>query len=322
MGKTATEILIERFLKEVDEREQMPWQRPYEMFNAFNYFSLEPYRGFNRIMLPFGEYMTKNQINKYNKEHNEDYRFQKGIRWFPVVFFKNEIKEVSKSTMEELFPDLDLTKDGYIGRDSIWSYFIKEGKYYKQRNILRYHEVADRHYFKNSKGEILPSRIETGEVVITKSEPKKVIDRYVNAEGVKMIYDHRGVPCYVPREDKVMLNPVISSEDEWFSTAFHELGHSTGAKHRLNRVGITREGVKNGDRRSVYAVEECIAEITAYLCCAECGIHDFKTSETMSYKNNLAYVQSWKKAVKDFGKEFFYICSQADKAFNRIMGME
>ena len=33
-----------------------------------------------------------------------------------------------------------------------------------------------------------------------------------------------------------------------------------------------------------------------------------------------AYVQSWKKRIKDWGKEFIYIVSQADKAFNYICG--
>ncbi|MBQ1778558.1 MAG: hypothetical protein IIZ93_10420, partial [Acidaminococcaceae bacterium] len=37
----------------------------------------------------------------------------------------------------------------------------------KDRNILRYYEVADRHFFQNARGECLPSRIETGEIEIT-----------------------------------------------------------------------------------------------------------------------------------------------------------
>ena len=67
--KSAADILIETFLKDVDEKGSMPWQRPYERYDSFNYFSQKMYRGFNRILLPFGEYITKNQINTYNKEH-------------------------------------------------------------------------------------------------------------------------------------------------------------------------------------------------------------------------------------------------------------
>ncbi len=36
----------------------MPWQKPYTQYNAFNYFTLKAYRGINRLILPFGEYLT------------------------------------------------------------------------------------------------------------------------------------------------------------------------------------------------------------------------------------------------------------------------
>lgn len=100
--KTAVDILIEAFLKDVDERCTMPWQRPYERYNAFNWYTKKVYRGFNRLFLPFGEYLTKNQITKYNAEKGyikldengrlkditpQAYYMQKGIKWLPVVFF-------------------------------------------------------------------------------------------------------------------------------------------------------------------------------------------------------------------------------------------
>ena len=270
MAKSASEVLIERFLKEVDEKESMPWQRPYECYNAFNYFSLQPYRGFNRVFLPFGEYMTANQINTYNKEHNEDFRFQKGIKWYPVYFFKNDDKvcsaqEIKSVLGEDVKPTEDLT---YLGRDGYWSYYSHNGKFIKRRSILRYYDVADRTYFKNSKGEVLPSRIESGEVEITKSEPKKVFDDYVKRTGVNLIIDYSDIPCYIPSTDTVCLNRFSKNQDFWFSTAFHELAHSTGAKKRLNREGVASNGTLGKDT-SVHAVEECIAEIAAFLCCAE-----------------------------------------------------
>lgn len=324
--KTAADILISRFLKDVEKKGTMPWQRPYEQYNAFNWVSMKPYRGFNRLFLPFGEYLTANQINTYNKEHNEDFRFQKGIEWYPIYFFKLDTKPCSFEEVSEKFPDMDVNSiEGYIGTKSPWSYYHENDSYTKTRQILRYSEVADRHWFKNSKGEMLPSRLETGEVEITLSEPKKVIDDYVKRSGVKVNKLSGNIPCYIPLVDTVELNPYQKSEKTWFSTAFHEFAHSTGAKHRLNRVGITYKGIDKKDekaKKSTYAVEECIAEITAYLCCAECGVYDFETSGMAEYENNIAYVQGWKKRVQDFGKEFLYICSQADMAFNYILGEE
>lgn len=319
--KTAASIVIERFLKEVDKRGYMPWQKPYTCYNSFNYFTMQPYRGINRIMLEYGEYMTANQVNKYNKEHGEDFRFQKGIEWFPVVFFKEDSKSCSVDEVAEKLPDADLNKEGYLGHEGYWTYWkTTDGSFVKKRQILRYSDVAERKWFKNSKGELLPSRLDTGEVQITLSEPQKIYDDYVKRSGVKVDTSSLGVPCYIPILDKVELNKHTKSEETWFSTAFHEFAHSTGAKDRLNRVGVA--GARLEKNESTYAVEECIAEITAALCCAECGIYDFETSGTMDCDNNIAYVQGWKKKVKDFGKEFIYICSQADKAFSYIMGMD
>lgn len=313
--KTVAQIVIENFLKDVEEKGTMPWQRPYERYESFNYFSKKAYRGINRLILPGGEYITKNQINEYNKTHNEDFRFQKGIEWFPVVFFKRDSRSVSHDEFSGLFPDACITdKDTYYGTRGGWNYYCINGKLSKQRNILRYYLVAERQHFKNSKGEMLPSRIETGEIVVTRQEPQAVIDDYVARSGVKVI-DTLGTPCYNPMSDTVELNRHTKSEGSWFSTAFHELGHSTGAKNRLNREGVTKIVDFGSD---TYAKEECIAEITAFLCCAETGVSDMATSGMSEYENNIAYVQAWKKRVQDWGSAFIYIVSQADKAFNLI----
>lgn len=321
--KSVADIIIEKFLKDVEEKGTMPWQRPYERYNAFNYFTKKTYRGINRLILPFGEYITKKQINEYNRENNEDFRFQKGILWYPVVFFTVQEKDISIEELKEIFgEDININEDGYIGSDNIWTYGIKNGKAIKKRNILKYFEVAERHHFKNSKGEMLPSRLELGEVEIVKEKPMDVIEGYLSRNNTLSIdYDSPGTPCYIPSLDKVELNPFVAEEDSWFSIAFHELAHSTGHASRLNRKGINRKrGIKSKDKDNLYAVEECIAEITASLLCAECGIYDFQTSETKQYNNSIAYVQGWKKRVEDWGKEFIYIVSQADKAFNYILG--
>lgn len=333
--KSVAEIIIERFLKDVDEKEKMPWQRPYERYNAFNYFSMKAYRGINRLILPFGEYMTRNQITKYNKDRGyiktdasgkvvevtpEAYKFQKGILWYPVVFFKVLSKPVSRSDVADVFPDADLSPidEGMvsnIGRDKSGYTYKKIGSHFvKEKNILRYSEVADRSHFRNSRGEMLPSRLETKDVVIEKQKPKDVVENYIRREGIKVDKEYRGVPCYIPALDKVCLNPTTTTEEAWFSVAFHELGHSTGAETRLNRVGVAGTSTN----KDIYAKEECIAEICACLCCAETGVDTFETSGTQTYENSIAYVQAWKERVKDWGKDFIYIVSEADKAFNYI----
>lgn len=319
MKKSVADIIINKFLSDVDSKGTMPWQRPYERYNAFNYFTMKTYRGINRLILPFGEYITRNQINAYNKEKGEDFRFQKGIMWFPVVFFTKQEKQITGDEVINVLGE-NIKDSGYLGTEGIWNYYYdaNTNTYSKSRNVMRFYEVADRKFFKNSKGEVLPSRLETGEVEVVLEEPKKVIQEYVKRSEVKVSYDSGGVPCYIPMFDKVELNPYVKNEESWFSMAFHEFAHSTGHEKRLNRVGINYP--KGEDKENLYAVEECIAEITASLLCAECGVYGYHTSGTSGYDNNIAYVQAWKKRIKDWGKEFIYIVSQADKAFNYILG--
>ena len=321
--KTATQVVIERFLKDVDEVGTMPWQRPYERYNAFNYFTKRPYRGFNRLVLPFGEYITRNQINTYNKEHKEDFRFQKGIEWYPIVYFKPDVREITYDEVKKAFPDAPKFSVGdtrafigiAAGQGGMWQYGWDGKSYIKQRNILRYYDVADRKWFKNSKGELLPSRIETGEVVIELQDAKVVFDSYIERSGVKLWTENYGTPYYDVNADMVALNPKVRSSEAYYATGFHEAAHSTGHFLRLNRPELMSSSGKESEK---YAIEECIAEITACLCCAETGIHDFQTSGSMEYSNNIAYVQSWKKHIYNWGSKFFYIVSQADKAFNYI----
>lgn len=321
--RTVADIIVDRFLKDVDEKGTMPWQRPYERYNAFNYFTCKTYRGINRLLLPFGEYMTKNQINEYNKKNNEDYRFQKGIEWYPVVFFTVQEKKMSVKEFLEAFDLGSMPKvEGFFGSDGRYSYYIKDGVPYKSRNVLKYSEVAERKHFKNSKGEFLPSRIQSGDVLLVLEKPEDVINKYVSREGIRVL-ETLDTPCYKPLSDIVELNKHIKSEESWYSTAFHEFAHSSGHEKRLAREGVTmysKQPLKPKEKENLYAVEECIAEITACLLCAECGIYEMETSLSKEYANNIAYVQSWKKRVKDWGREFIYIVSQADKAFNFILG--
>ena len=317
MGDKVINILIDRFLKDVDEVGSMPWQQPYKRYNSINYVSMKPYRGINRLLLPFGEYLTANQINTINKEKGEDYKFKKGIKWYPVSYYSTNEKPATEQEISVLASKgFDINEYGYIGQDSYWVYYNTETGYTKRKSVLRYYMVADRHDFVNSRGEIPPSRFELGDVELTLSKPKEVIDKYVATSKVKVSYNHNGSPYYSPQSDKVYLNPHHVSEEEYFSTAFHEFAHSTGAESRLCRKSIVTNS------KELYATEECIAEIAAYLCCSECGISSFVTSGTKQYSNSAAYVHYWKERVRDFGGKLLSICSQADQAFNYIFREE
>lgn len=331
--KKVDEILIEEFLKDVDKEGKMPWQMPYRRYLSFNWATGNQYHGFNRLFLPNGEYLTMNQIIKYNEKHGTNYRYTKKKErdWWYVVFFKTSAKDVTKEEFEDLkdtgttYDDF-LKSDGYL-RINGWIYRTDGTKVWRTRNILRYTKVADRTCFIDEEKGVLPSKLEAGEVFVTHTKPQVIVDNYVKRTGVT-IEETNDIPCYVPSEDTVYLNKHTRSEDDYWSVAFHELGHSTMRYDRCNRdywkyFESISKSVKlplNYDKNEEYAKEECIAEIIASLACSECDIHDFSTTESKSYSNNLAYVNHWKSKVKDWGRSFLYIVSQAEKGYQFLVG--
>jgi len=73
---------------------------------------------------------------------------------------------------------------------------------------------------------------------------------------------------YSPSHDFVQVPPPQAYFEpiNWHRTALHELGHASGAPHRLNRDLTGSFGSKK------YSFEEIIAEISAAYCCASLGI--------------------------------------------------
>ena len=102
----------------------------------------------------------------------------------------------------------------------------------------------------------------------------------------------------------------FTSNEAYYSTVFHELGHSTGHKTRLAREGVT-EGHVFGDE--IYSEEELVAEFTATFLCSETGILPSVVT------NSTAYIKGWLKALKDDPKILVRASSRAQKAAEYII---
>src|SRR5262249_54447111 len=81
---------------------------------------------------------------------------------------------------------------------------------------------------------------------------------------------------------------------------FHELGHWTGHKSRLER----EFGKRFGDK--AYAAEELVAELTAAFLCAEFAID--------GELRHAGYIGNWIALLKDDSRAFFTAASHAQKA--------
>lgn len=310
------DIIIQKILDDIDKTGYLPWNKPYEVNSSFNWFSMKPYKGINRILLPTDEYISMKQVIDYNKKNGTNYRLKPNNVSNFVVFYKVDEKEVGMKEFESLNTGISyhdfIISNGMYASD-YWLYFVDKGILKKRRNILRYSTVYRISYFVDEELGEFPSRYASGQAEFVFSKPKELFDKYIENTSLRVKYSI-ATPSYNPVTNVLNMNTSIKDEYEYWSTLFHELAHSTGHKDRLNRSMIYNNSKED------YAKEELIAEVVACMLCSECGIGVDDINHPR-YKNNIAYLKAWKARIKDWGSSFIYLMSEADKAFNYIMDL-
>jgi antirestriction protein ArdC len=144
-------------------------------------------------------------------------------------------------------------------------------------------------------------------------EPLEICEAIVKGYPNPPTIKHEGQqPCYIPSKDTVRMTAMrrFPQREEYYSTIFHELGHSTGHKTRLDRDAINKIG---GFGDHAYSEEELVAEFTASMLCAKAGIAN------NVIENSAAYVGSWLKRLKSDPKMLVIAVKSAEKAFRHIM---
>lgn len=114
-----------------------------------------------------------------------------------------------------------------------------------------------------------------------------------------------GRAFYRPSEDRIQLPEPgkFNTVADYWATSLHEHAHWTGHASRLNREGITKFG---GFGSETYAFEELVAEIGSAFVCKHIGVE-----RSGLFDNHVAYLSSWKKALKDDPKIVSKAISQA-----------
>jgi len=139
-------------------------------------------------------------------------------------------------------------------------------------------------------------------------------------DGLKFA-EHPKHAFYSPKRDEVSLPPrgAFNSEPgkddgaaRYYGTLLHEIGHATGAAHRLNREGITG-GHRFGSEG--YAKEELRAEMFSMFAAAQTGI-------PYDGERHTAYVQDWAKVLKNDKNEIFRAAAEAGKAVDYVLDKE
>ncbi len=150
----------------------------------------------------------------------------------------------------------------------------------------------------------LPERVTRPMMLVPVSKNKhervEIIDEFIAGTGIEI--KHGGNKAmYIPSRDFIQM-PFLEefkSVEEYYNTTFHELGHGTGHKSRLDRNMVSRFGDQG------YAAEELVAELCAAFICAEFSIDGVQHAE---------YIGHWIKLLKDDNRAFFTAASKASQA--------
>lgn len=145
---------------------------------------------------------------------------------------------------------------------------------------------------------------------------ENIINEYVNREGLTFIETVSNKAYYSPMEDKVVVpdKKQFTNANGYYGTTFHELVHSTGHKLRLNRFTDNDDAHFGSES---YSKEELVAEIGSASLMNMIGIETDKT-----IRNNVAYIQSWLKVLRNDEKFVVSAGGKAGKAVDYIMGIE
>lgn len=300
--RTAAEIVTDRIIEQL-EAGTAPWRKPWKVVPGLgasaNVVSKRPYRGINVLltgMQMFDEpwWITKKQAH------------QKGLRIADDQFRKSTLVVLWKPIEKACLPDAP---------GAVWSTNGPIPRWVQRSMLLRYYDVwnitqLDEYAGDPLLGGLVPTPTEAPEVE-RNATAEVVIHDYCHDDGPDFKCGNSNDAYYAVRGDFVVV-PDRSQFKEiarFYGVAFHELGHSTGHKDRLDRKEL--HGVDSTFGSEPYAREELVAEITAAMCCARLGMDP-------AFEQSSAYVGHWLRTLNDDRSLIIGAAQAAQKATDLI----
>lgn len=306
--KSVANKVTEMVIESIKKNNSLPWVKPWVggnggsflEFNARNYVTGKCYKGFlNQLFLGFeGEYMTIKQCNSLGG------RVKKGSVGH-TIFFSKSIS-FKKSEIDE------------DGNEVLIAKTVPMYKCYTVFSIKDCEKVNEDGTTSPFPTKVAPKVVVEPMVVVEdNADAESAINTYVATSGLTFINNINSSSAYYsPKEDKVVVpnKSQFGVMNEYYSTTFHELTHSTLIEKRCNRPQ-TEDGVKACFGNAPYAKEELVAELGACLCLARLGI----STETTE-RNSVAYLQNWLGALQKDTQMLLWAMNRADKATSFIFG--
>lgn len=139
--------------------------------------------------------------------------------------------------------------------------------------------------------------------LLPESERIAHAETFLTNLGITTVFG-RSEACYLPSTDTVRMPNFGQFRDaaSFIGVWTHELGHASGARHRLDRDLSGRFG------SAAYAAEECAVEILSGLILADLGIAHHPRPD------HAAYISNWLAVIKADPRAIFTAASKAQQA--------
>ena len=261
MKTNVYEMVTNRIIEQL-EKEVIPWQRPWQGSNkgAYNRISNKPYSLLNQMTLQHtGEYATFKQWTDLGGH------IRKGEKAEQIVFWKLQPIEEENEDGEKVIRQIPILK--YF---NVFHISQVDGVEPKEKLEMNEHESIE--------------------------EAEKIKVDYMNREHLQIRETISDKAFYLPTADYIQVpcKEQYQNIEEFYSTLFHEIVHSTGHKSRLDRKDIKELG-------------------SAFLI----NMLDIETEK--SFKNSSAYIQSWLRVLKNDTHFIVSASSRAEKAVKYIL---
>ena len=281
-------MITDKILSDIQNNGKLTWVKEWKTKRGLlpmNAISKKPYEGINLFLLSLSHYSSPYYLS-FKQVEELGGNVKKGEKATQVVFWKLN----------------QYTKQNEQGETET-----------KNVPLLRYYNVFNLEQCENVtiKEKPAPEITYNENEIIENAE--NLIAEYITREKINTRIIEQDRAFYKPSTDEITmpLFSQFSSGNAFYSTYFHEIGHSTGHEKRLNRkevVGTINFGSCD------YGTEELVAELTAAFLCAETGINN-ETTE----RNNSAYIKNWYNAIKTDPKMFVMASARANKATKFVL---
>lgn len=293
--KESDKAFVDKIIETI-EKGIPSWRKPWtsDDLNQYNPITNTVYKGINFLRLYFEAIekgYTDNRWLTMNNIKEKKYHLNKGSSGVPIYKYIiidkitkkepdfEEIKKMPKEEQKNYINQNIIARMTYCG--SVFNANCIEGIEKKKKAELTAEEIEKR-----------------------KNEEIESIEKIIKNSAAPILYDSNQA-FYNTVSDSIHLpkrNCFLSNEG-FYSTALHEMAHSTGHSSRMNRDLSGAFGSES------YAKEELKAELTALFLSMELnyriGIPD--------YCNSAAYLKSWVEILKKDYNEFYKASGEAQK---------